>query len=146
MTASTHQVTILETGMLRIYLASKEQFRPQGAGWLRGALTTRPLYQELVRQAKQAGLVNANAHRTHYGYSNHSHIQATDAERSNAELTMCVELIGPRARLEGFCREHGALLRDKVIVFKHLERWQVRANDPAVWPGHATDNAAMSEA
>lgn len=142
MNASTHQVTILETGMLRIYLASKEQFRPQGAGWLRGALTTRPMYQELVRQAKQAGLVNANAHRTHYGYSNHSHIQATDAERSNAELTMCVELIGPKPRLEAFCREHGALLRDKVMVFKHLERWQVGAADATERTGHAATSHA----
>ncbi len=141
MTASTHQVTILEIGMLRIYLASKEQFRPQGAGWLRGALSTRPLYQELVRQAKQAGLVNANAHRTHYGYSNHNQIQATEAERSNAELTMCVELIGPKQRLEAFCREHGAMLQDKVIVFKHLERWKVQAADAA----ERSEAAAMPE-
>jgi hypothetical protein len=51
----------------------------------------------------------------------------------NPHLTMCVELIGPRGELEDFCRRHGDLLANKVIVYKHLEHWSVgRGEDPTV--------------
>lgn len=43
----------------------------------------------------------------------------------NPELTMCVELIAPRLELEQFCQTHGALLAHKVIVYKHLEQWDM---------------------
>ncbi len=40
-------------------------------------------------------------------------------------MTVCVELIGRRAQLEQFCRQQGDLLADKIVVYKHLERWCV---------------------
>ncbi len=121
----SHHVTQTEIGMVRIYLKPRERFRSPGISRLRGAFTGRPLYQELVLQAKRAGLVNAVAHHTHYGFSNHGHVQQREVEGLNPELTMCVELVAPRDRLEAFCRDHGALLRDKVIVYKHLEHWTI---------------------
>ena len=99
---------------------------------IRGALSSRPLFRELVLRAKQAGLVNATAHHTHFGFSNHGAVQEPMAEISNPELTMCVEMIGPRDTLERFCRDHGAMLENKVIVYKHLEHWQVSGAGGAV--------------
>ncbi len=43
----------------------------------------------------------------------------------NTELTVCVEIIGHKTELETFCRQHGSLFQNKVIVYKHLERWQI---------------------
>ena len=94
---------------------------------MKAAFSGRPLYQEIVNRAKRAGLVNAVAHHTHYGFSNHGHVQAREVEGMNSELTMCVEMIGPKATLESFCRTHGDLLIDKVMVYKHLEHWQIGA-------------------
>jgi hypothetical protein len=77
--------------------------------------------------------MNAVAHHTHYGFSNHGALQGREAEMINPHLTMCVELIGPRGELEDFCRRHGDLLANKVIVYKHLEHWSVgRGEDPTV--------------
>jgi H+/Cl- antiporter ClcA/PII-like signaling protein len=120
-----HHVTPKEIGMVRVYMKSKDKYKKPGATRLRTAFGRRPLYQELVRQAKQAGFVNAIAHHTHYGFSNHGDVQARDVEGINLQLTMCVEIIGQREKLEIFCREHGEMLQGKVIVYKHLEHWHI---------------------
>jgi PII-like signaling protein len=123
-----HKVTSKEVGMVRIYMRPREMHRPADHGRIRAAFTARPLYKELVLQAKQAGLMNATAHHTHFGFSNHGPVQELTPEIGNPELTLCVELIGPRDKLETFCEEHGALLKGKVIVYKHLEHWHVSAS------------------
>ena len=85
----------------------------------------KPLYQEIIDAAKRDGLLNALAHHTHYGFSGKSKVQADMSDIPNSALTMCVELIAHRDELETFCRKHGDLLQDKVIVYKHLERWHI---------------------
>ena len=121
----THHIQQGEIGMLRIYVRPKDRFVQLGHGRFRAAFSHRPLYQELIQQAKRAGLINAVAHHTHYGFSNGGGVQQFETEGMNPELTMCVELIGPRTTLEDFCRGQGALLAGKVIVYKHLEHWRV---------------------
>jgi H+/Cl- antiporter ClcA/PII-like signaling protein len=117
----SHHVTPSEIGMIRIYLKPSDK-APRAK---RGFWSGRPLYRELVTQAKADGVMNAVAHHTHYGFSNHGPVRENGAELSDPHLTMCVELIGQRAQLEGFCRRHGDMLGDKVIVYKHLEHWSV---------------------
>ena len=129
-TLMAHHVTPTEIGMLRIYLKPRERYRNPASGRVKAALSSRPLYQELVQQAKRAGLVNAVAHHTHYGFSNHGAVATREAEGVNIDLTMCVELVAPRPDLERFCREHGGLLQGKVIVYKHLEHWAIGASEP----------------
>lgn len=99
----------------------KPRERTTGKGWF----NSRPLYRDLVLRAKEAGIANAVAHQTHFGYSNHGRLQDEGFEIPNPDLTMCVELIAPRDQLEDFCRLHGALLANKVIVYKHLKQWGV---------------------
>ena len=122
-----HHIRQSEIGMVRIYVKPKDRSVPEGGGRLRAAFGGRPLFQELVNRAKAAGLVNAVAHHTHYGFSNGGATHGHEVEGMNADLTMCVELIGKRAALEGFCRAQGALLAGKVIVYKHLEHWEIGA-------------------
>ena len=123
--AETHQVSTDEIGMLRIYMTPKERYTKPGQSRLKSAFSNRELYKELVNQAKHAGLVNAIAHHTHYGFSNGGAVQSREVEGMNNELTMCVEIIGHKTELEAFCRDHGELLQKNVIVYKHLERWQI---------------------
>jgi len=114
-----HTLESKEIGMVRIYMKPRE--RTTDKGWF----NSRPLYRDLVLRAKEAGIANAVAHQTHFGYSNHGRLQDEGFEIPNPDLTMCVELIAPREHLEDFCRLHGALLANKVIVYKHLEQWGV---------------------
>lgn len=118
----THNLTASDVGMVRIYLKPRDRMPNKG---VRALWSSRPLYRELVLEAKKDGLMNAVAHHTHYGYSNHGRVQDHSSEIANPELTMCVEIIGHRPDLESFVRRHGALLHDKVIIFKHLEHWSI---------------------
>jgi PII-like signaling protein len=118
----SHTVSVQDIGMIRIYLKPREK---AVESTLKRFWHAKPLYRQLVEQAKASGLVNAVAHQTHYGYTNHGRVQAEGYELANPELTMCVELIGAREQLEAFCATHGAVLANKVIVYKHLEHWRV---------------------
>lgn len=111
-----------EIGMIRIYMKPDDK---AAKGSARTLWASKPLYRTLVMQAKADGIMNAVAHNTHYGYSNHGPVLEEGAELSNPHLTMCVELIGERDELERFCRQHGDLLANKVIVYKHLEHWSI---------------------
>ena len=114
-----------EIGQVRIYFTRDERHPQRRSGWRR-FLPAPPLYMEIIKAAKEdGGIVNATAHYTHYGYSGHGVIQQSHAEIENPHLTLCVELVGPRPRLQAFCRTHGDLLRDKVILYKHLEHWDL---------------------
>jgi H+/Cl- antiporter ClcA/PII-like signaling protein len=116
-----HTLAHKEIGMIRIYLKPREKAVGVGSRFFGG----RPLYRELVVQAKAAGIMNATAHHTHFGYSNRGKLEEEGYEVPNPDLTMCVELIAPRADLEEFCRTHGDMLKHKVIVYKHVEHWNL---------------------
>lgn len=118
---TSHKLSSREVGMVRIYMKPREKAVGTG-GWFGGS---KPLYRELVMQAKAAGIMNAVAHHTHFGYSNSGKLQDEGFEIPNPDLTMCVELIGDRELLEEFCRTHGSLLKNKVIIYKHIEHWDV---------------------
>jgi len=124
-----HKVVPREIGMLRIYLKPADKRKQPG---IRGFLAARPLYRELIDAAKKDGIMNAHAHHTHYGYSNHGKVRASDPELGSPDLTMCIELIAPKAQLDIFCRTHGELLKDKVIIYKHIEHWDIHGEDVEV--------------
>ena len=135
----THAVHSSEIGMIRIYMKPGERVKQSR---LKSFWSAKPLYRELVQAAKADGIMNAVAHHTHYGFSNHGPVQQDGSEISNPELTMCVELIDPRDQLELFCRRHGELLARKVIVYKHLEHWSIGVRGIVGNDGAADDMAA----
>jgi hypothetical protein len=91
-----------------------------------------PVDALLIAKAGIAGV----AQHTHYGFSNHGPIRENGTEAADPHLTICVELVGDRDQLDLFCRRHGDLLSDKVIVYKQLEHWSVtRAIAPTVVRG-----------
>ncbi|SIQ00336.1 H+/Cl-antiporter ClcA [Rhizobium sp. RU35A] len=126
---NSHRLSAREVGMVRIYMKPEENTLSK-ASWLGGA---KPLCRELVMQAKASGIMNATAHHTHFGYSNGGKLQDGGGEITTPDLTMCVELIGERERLEQFCQTHGMLLKDKVIIYKHIEHWHVRDASQTEW-------------
>lgn len=126
---NNHTVKSREIGQVRIYMTPGER-RAKIRKGLKAMLSSGPpLYVEIIRSAKQDGLLNATAHHTHYGFSGAGPILADGAEIPNSRLTLCVELIGPRDQLELFCRKHGDLLHDKVVVYKHIEHWDIGEHD-----------------
>ena len=123
-----HKVSSREIGQVRIYMTPREKRKGQGMK----RLFSRPLYQEIIDAAKADGILNAVAHHTHYGYSGNGKIQSNSQELPNPSLNLCVELIADREHLEQFCRHHGDLLKGKVIVYKHMEHWDIHEHDHKV--------------
>lgn len=110
-----------EVGQLRIFMMPRDRNKKKG---FRGFFA-KPLYQELISAAKEHGLLNAIAQRTHYGYSGQGKILCDQSpEIPNDRLTLCVEIIGARELLESFCKSQVELLRDKVVVYEKLEHWE----------------------
>ena len=115
------RVVTKEIGQLRIYLPRGETRHGMGF-W---SLFVRPLYCELIDLAKADGILNATSHVTHYGFSNNGRVHSEGAEAPNPHLSVFVELIDHRDRLEAFCRQHADRLKDRVIVYKRMEHWEL---------------------
>lgn len=120
-----HKVKSREIGQVRIYMSPGEKRKGQGIK----RMFSKPLYQEIIDAAKVDGILNATAHHTHYGYSGTGKVQSNNQELPNQMLNLCVELIAHRDQLELFCRKHGDLLKGRVIVYKHMEHWDIGDHD-----------------
>jgi PII-like signaling protein len=117
-----HEISSREMGKIRIYLTPRER---TGAVGFWGSLNAKPLYRTIINAAKKDGLRNAAAFMSHYGFSDHGKVHAHDVEIINPNLTLCVEIIDHKDKLEEFCRKHGDLLKGKTIVYKHVEHWDI---------------------
>ncbi len=142
-----HRVKTREIGQLRIYV-------PRGASLpgtgIKKRLFGRPLYRDLIELAKSDNIVNASVHPTQHGYTQGGQIQADDREVPNPHLSMCIELIDQRGALELFCRKHATMLKGFVIVYKHLEHWELHhddidVSDASVEELHDDGSAAQSK-
>jgi H+/Cl- antiporter ClcA/PII-like signaling protein len=124
-----HQVKSSEIGMIRIYLRPSDRRKVTG---FKARLSVKALYKELIETAKHDGIINAVAHHTHYGFSNRGPLQDFNPEIQNSHLTVCVEMVGSTEQLETFCRRHGDLLKDKIVIYKPFERWELHPVDAGV--------------
>ncbi|MEO6995820.1 MAG: DUF190 domain-containing protein [Lacunisphaera sp.] len=117
---NTHHIVSKEMGKIRIYLTARD--RVPATGFI-GRLSAKPVYREIISSAKKDGLHSAVVFTSHHGFSNGGRVRSDDPETANAHLTLCVELIDHKDKLEEFCRQHGALLKGRSIVYKHVEHW-----------------------
>ena len=120
-----HHIVSQEMGKIRVYLAPRD--RMAAVGFLK-QLRSKPIYRELIAAAKKAGLQSAVAFSSHHGFSNGGSVKSDDPDAAGAHLTLCVELVDRKDKLEDFCRQHGTLLAGKTIVYKHVEHWSLRRN------------------
>jgi PII-like signaling protein len=119
--SSGYHVKPREIGKLEIYMTPRERRHSRGLKSLLG----RQLYQELIQLAQADGLMHAVACQTHYGYSGSGKVQANVSEVPNTQLNLCVELIDQRQKLEAFVRKHAGALKDRVMVYKRMEHWDI---------------------
>lgn len=110
-------------GKMQIYLKPKDKIKKAG---FMGLLNPKQLYRELVKYAKEDDLMNASVYQTHSGYSLHGKISTAHIELPNSDLTLCLELIDEKQKLEAFCQKHAELLTGKMIVFKAVEFWEIK--------------------
>jgi len=118
------RMAVQKVGLVRIYLSHRDK-RPART-WSERFLS-RPLYQDIINQARDAGLTSATAKGMPYGFTQQGgRIEnGRHAELGVVEVHIYVELIGPREQLETFLVQIHPLIENRVIVFKEVEHWQV---------------------
>jgi PII-like signaling protein len=107
-------------GKLRVYLNNKEKVKSRTV--LR-KLFPKNTYIHIIQLAKQCGIMNATVYTTHAGYSNFGKISRFSYETDNNSLTICIELIDTKERLQDFFIQHTSIFKDKIVVFKEVEFW-----------------------
>ena len=108
-------------GKLRIYLPNGEKVHSKT---LLRKLFPKQVYRKIIQEAKKDGIMNASAFITHFGYGKGGTIQNDGtAEIGNPFLTMCVELIDTKEKLQEFFIKHQDILAGKVVIYKEVEFW-----------------------
>lgn len=111
-------------GKLKIYIAPADKIKhPERTGWQK--LFPKSAYIHIVQDAKNEGILNASVYNTQFGFSNKGKIESLSVEGDNSKLTMCVELVDKREKLEAFFLRHKDALKGKVVIYKEVEYWDV---------------------
>lgn len=113
-----------KVGLVRIYLSHRDK-RPAQT-WTERFLS-RPLYQDIIHQARDAGLTSATAKGMPYGFTRPGAAVENNyhPELGTVEVHIYVELIGPRDKLEAFLLLIAPLIENRVVVYKEVEHWNV---------------------
>ncbi|GGC33835.1 hypothetical protein GCM10011386_27450 [Parapedobacter defluvii] len=112
-------------GKIKIYLEPTHKLR-HGERSLFRKLFPKSAYLHIISDAKKEGILKASVYQTHSGYSNQGPVQLFSAEGDHSKLTLCVELIDTREKLEAFFLKHTELLRSKVVIYKEVEFWEAQ--------------------
>jgi PII-like signaling protein len=112
---------VQKVGMVCIYLSASD--RIPGKTWLQRRFA-RPLYQEIIEQAREAGLWGATAKAMAYGFTHAGKKMAeVHPDAGYVNMHMFVELIAPRAQLEAFFSQITPLIPNRVATFAEVEHW-----------------------
>jgi PII-like signaling protein len=121
---------------VRIYLSAGD--RLPGLTW-KQRLVARPLYEEIIDRAREAGLWAATAHGMVHGFSYGGNATATfhpDAGWVNTHIY--VELIAPSEQLELFLQHIKPLLANRTVTYSESEDWSRAVEAPLPVPVHAS--------
>jgi PII-like signaling protein len=118
------QIKSHSLGKLLIYIKPADKIRHGKLTFFR-KLFPKSAYIHIIQDAKTEGILNASAYSTHFGFSNSESIQSFSVEGDNSNLTMCVELVDKREKLESFFLRHKTYLKGKVVIFKEVEFWDI---------------------
>jgi len=110
-------------GHLCIYLRQGDRVASP-RGW-RGRWFGKSLTRHIIEAARRDGILNATAHSAHYGFSGGDRIESEYTETTNLRLAVFVELVAERPRLEQFVSDHATLLAQRILLYKHVERWDL---------------------
>lgn len=104
-----------EAKLLRVFVGESDQH--QG----------RPLYEEIVQRAQQAGLAGATVLRGTLGFGANSRIHTAKILRLSEDLPMVVEITDTTDKIDGFLPQLDGLIEEglatvekvEVIIYRH---------------------------
>ena len=80
----------------------------------------RPLYEEIVLKAREAGLAGATVLRGVMGFGRHSLIHTTKILRLSEDLPMVVEVVDSREKIDQFLPVLDELITDGLVTLERV--------------------------
>ncbi len=86
----------------------------------------KPLYEEIVVKAREAGLAGATVLRGVMGFGRHSLIHTAKILRLSDDLPMVVEVVDSREKIENFLPVLDGLITDGLVTLERVSVIQYR--------------------
>ena len=95
------QINITKMGKLRIYMTSSETVKSKS---LLRKIFPKSKYFKIMQEAKRSGIMNAHVFHTHADVQKGGDIahHSISVDGGNTDLTMCVELVDAKNKLQDF--------------------------------------------
>ncbi len=108
-------------GKLRIYLKIGEKVQ---GDTLVQKFFSKNKYVKMLDEAKNSGIRNAHIYQTIGAYENGGKIQHYNLEVSNSGLTVCLELVDEKEKLQSFFKTHRRMFKNRTVIFTEVEFWE----------------------
>lgn len=114
------EIIITRMGKLRIYITVGEKIKSRT--FLR-KMFPQSKYLKIIQEAKTSGILNAHVFNTHAAVQNGGRVIHHSIEGDNSGLTVCVELVDQKEKLQQFFNTHKGLLNGNTVIYKEVEYW-----------------------
>jgi len=98
-----------EATLLRVFIGESD------------AYDGRPLYEVIVRKARESGLAGATVLRGSMGYGHSSRLHTTKILRLSDDLPLVIEIVDGRDKIDGFLAETGAILGSCLVTLETVQ-------------------------
>lgn len=118
------EINIRKIGKLRIYLKAGERVPAKNRI---SSLFSKTVYWNLMREAKKDNIMQAHVFYTNISHRRGEGIHHTTAEGDHSGLTVCLELVDEKEKLELFFKTHASVFKGKTVIYKEVEFWSLEA-------------------
>lgn len=119
----TEELKITKMGKLRIYMRTGEAVKSKS---LLRKMFPKTKYIKIMQEAKAAGILNAHVFHTHAAVQRGGRVAYQSVEGGTSGLTVCLELVDEKAKLQSFFKTHKDLLKENTVIYKEVEFWEYK--------------------
>ena len=106
-----------EGKLLRIFIGESDRWQ------------SKPLYEAIVRAAREAGLAGATVLRGPMGFGAHSHIHASRFLRLSEDLPMVIEIVDIEEKIHAFLPVLDEMVTEGLITLETVRVLRYRGGD-----------------
>lgn len=117
----TEELKITKMGKLRIYMTTGESIQSKN---LLRRFFPKTKYLKIMEEAKVSGIMNAHVFHTHAAVQKGGKITRHSIEGDTSGLTVCLELVDEKAKLQRFFTTHKDILKENTVIYKEVEFWE----------------------
>ena len=114
-------MNITKMGKLYIYMTTGETVKSKN---LLRKLFPKSKYSKILQEAKMSGIMNAHVFQTHAAVQKGGKVTHHSVDGDTSGLTVCVELVDEKIRLQQFFKTHSKLLKGNTVIYKEVEYWE----------------------